>query len=273
MKLTLAVLPLAFLVLLHPAAAFAPSRPQLAVKLCRTPSLEMTMSDEEPAAGAETEPVQATGGAIVAVSQENIELTAGILGGTVGLVLGGPFLAAITAAAANYFSKSEGNIVGSASKSGLEIFNKILEFNSQYEITDKVSSAIGGAFDTLKSQQDPDTVASVEKALGDTKDKISEFTDEYDPIGAGMTALGVVGDLVEKTANAAGDLNEQYELTDKAKGALDAGIEQAGISESLEQVTTIVNDKVGVVQDKLSEAGIDLSSGSSDDAVDGASAE
>merc|ERR1712021_194568 len=117
------------------------------------------------------------------------------------------------------------------------------------ELTDKVSGAIGGAFENLKSQQDPETVANVEQALGGTKAKISEFNDEYDLVGAGMTALGVVGDLVEKTANAAGELNEQYDLTDKAKDALDAGMEQAGMSESLEQVSTIVNDKVGVVQD------------------------
>ena len=62
---------------------------------------------------------------------------------------------------------------------------------------------------------DPETVKKVEDALANTKSKIKEINDEYDLVGAGQTALGVVGDLVEKAVKKAGELNEEYALTDK----------------------------------------------------------
>lgn len=55
----------------------------------------------------------------------------------------------------------------------------------------------------------------VEDALANTQSKINEINEEYDLVGAGQTALGVVGDLVEKAVKKAGDLNEEYMLTDK----------------------------------------------------------
>ena len=42
-----------------------------------------------------------------------------------------------------------------------------------------------------------------------------------------MTALGVIGDLVEKAIIKAGELNEEYSLSDKAAAALSDAIEKA----------------------------------------------
>ncbi len=61
----------------------------------------------------------------------------------------------------------------------------------------------------------PETVKKVEDALANTSSKIKEINDEYDLVGAGQTALGVVGDLVEKAVKKAGEVNEEYQLTDK----------------------------------------------------------
>ncbi|CAJ1942692.1 unnamed protein product [Cylindrotheca closterium] len=194
-------------------------------------------------------------GALVAITQENIEFSAGVIGAVLGLVLGGPYLAAIAAAAANFASKSEGNVVGTVSKSGIEVYNSLLGLNAKYEVSDKAGKSLNDAVAKLKTSEsvDPETFEKVEKALSQTKTKITEVNDEYDLVGAGLTALGVVGDLIEKTVKKAGELNEQYELSSKAKDALDASISKAGVSESLEQATSFLDEKKEELNDKLKE--------------------
>lgn len=270
MKFTLAILSVALALHLHQASAFAPPmlHPQQLSLRSTSPSLRMRMSmsdDEEPAAAPVVEDTPSPtvadepAGALVAITQENIEFSAGVIGALIGLYIGGPFFAAIAAAAANLASKSEGSPVGTVSKSGIELYNSLLGLNAKYSILDKAGEAVGGAVDKLKASNsvDPETIAKVEEALAQTKTKITEVNDEYDLVGAGVTALGVVGDLVEKTAKTAGELNEQYDLTSKAKDALDAGIEKAGVSESLEKATSFIDEKKEELTDKLSEVGLD----------------
>jgi len=171
-------------------------------------------------------------GAIVPIKEETIEFTAGLIGGAAGLIVGGPVVAAIGAAAANYVSKTDndaGEVVGQVSKSAIEVYNYLLNLDSKYEVLSKAQGSLEGALDKLKSQDnvDPAAVEKVEKALASTKSKISEVNDEYDIVGAGMTALGVIGDLVEKTVKKVSELNEEYALTNKAKDALDGAVSKA----------------------------------------------
>jgi hypothetical protein len=172
------------------------------------------------------------GGKIVAIKEETVEFTAGLIGGVAGFVVGGPVLGAVGAAAANYVSKGEdeaGEIVGAVSKSALEVYNYLATLDNKYEVLASAQSSLEGALDKLKSQDkvDPAAVEKVESALASTKAKIEEVNDEYDLLGSGMTALGVVGDLVEKTVKKAGELNEEYQLTDKAKTALSSAVDKA----------------------------------------------
>ena len=85
------------------------------------------------------------------------------------------------------------------------------------------------SLDSLKKQEsvDPETIAKVESALASTKAKITEINDEYDLVGGGLTALGVVGELVEKAIKKAGELNEEYKLTDKATASLKSAVDKA----------------------------------------------
>lgn len=207
----------------------------------RPASVTAFMSDEEaveaPPAPAEKAATAAPsrgggGGKLVAIKEETVEFTAGIIGGAAGFVLGGPVLAAIGAAAANYISKSDneaGDVVGAVSKSAIEVYNYLATLDNKYEVLGKAQSSLESALEKLKAQDsvDPDAVKKVEDALASTKSKISEINDEYDLLGTGMTALGVIGDLVEKTVKKIGELNEEYLLTDKAKTALSSAVEKA----------------------------------------------
>ena len=198
------------------------------------PSVATFMSDEEAAEPAPA-PAPAAGkksAALVPVKEETVEFTAGILGGAAGFVIGGPVVAAIGAAAANYVSKSEsdaGEVVGAVSKTAIEVYNYLANLDNKYELLNKAKGSLESALEKLKSQDsvDPAAVEKVEKALSSTKAKITEVNDEYDVVGAGVTAFGVIGDLVEKTVAKASELNEEYQLTGKAKEALSGAVSKA----------------------------------------------
>jgi hypothetical protein len=172
------------------------------------------------------------GGELVPIKEETVEFTAGLLGGALGLSLGGPVLALIAAGAANYLSKTGGDaseVVSAVSKTSIEILNYLIKLDNKYEILDKAKSSLEDAADKLKKNPsvDPEALDKVEKALAATTAKIEEINDEYDLVGAANTALGVVGDLVEKAIKKAGELNEEYALTDKAKAALSSAVDKA----------------------------------------------
>jgi hypothetical protein len=172
------------------------------------------------------------GGGLVPIKEETVEFTAGIIGGAVGTVVGGPVLGAIVAAAANYVSKMDNDasqVVGGVSKSAIEVYNYLRTLDTKYELLEKAQASLQGAVDKLKAQDtlDKEAVAKVEAALASTTAKMAEVNDEYDLVGAGVTALGVLGDLVEQTVKKVGELNEEYRLTDKAKEALGGAVEKA----------------------------------------------
>lgn len=219
------------LVLAVPTAAFAPAQQRA---FARPAALRMSDDDAEEAAPtpAPAPKKKASGGALVPIKEETVEFTAGILGAVAGFAVGGPVLAAIGAAAANYASKSENevsDVISAVSKSSIQVYNYLSTLDEKYEILDKAKDSLDSALDKLKSQDsvDPATVKKVEDALASTKSKISEVNDEYDLVGGGVTALGVVGDLVEKAVKKAGELNEEYKLTGKAQDALKTAVDKA----------------------------------------------
>lgn len=173
-----------------------------------------------------------TGGALVPVKEETVEFTAGILGGIAGFAVGGPVLGVIGAAALNYVSKMDGDVttvVQAVSKSSIEVFNYLASIDRKYEVLDNAKKSLQEALNKLKSQDgvNPETITKVESALANTNDKIKEINNEYDLVGGATTALGVVGDLVEKAVKKAGELNDEYQLSAKAQESLAKAVDSA----------------------------------------------
>mmetsp|Transcript_15242 Transcript_15242/g.31982 ORF Transcript_15242/g.31982 Transcript_15242/m.31982 type:complete len:229 (+) Transcript_15242:82-768(+) len=212
------------------STAFAPSQP-------RVYRSALYMSDEAPPAPPAAAPPAAKTTAIVPINEETVEFTAGLLGGVVGFAVGGPVVGALAAAAANYASKTDaevGEILSAVSKTSIEIFNYVSKLDSKYEVLDKAKVQLENALEKVKSSENanPETIEKIESALANTNKKIREINDEYDLVGTGMTALGVVGDLVEKAIIKAGELNEEYQLSSKAADAIKQAIEKAKASSS-----------------------------------------
>jgi hypothetical protein len=224
------------------ASAFAPSRPAVsrAAFVSSTPLFsepeEAAAAPAPPAPPAEPAPAS-TGGALVPIKEETIEFTAGLIGGAVGFVVGGPILGAIAAAAANYASKTDqevGEVIQAVSKTSIECYNYLATLDAKYELLNNAKNSLTDTLEKVKKNDnvDPETVKKVEAALASTSSKIKEINEEYDLVGAGSTALGVIGELVERTVKQAGTLNEEYKLTDKAQDALSGAVEKAKSSTS-----------------------------------------
>lgn len=220
-KISSLVLPL---VIVGSAQAFAPTPSRAFV------SRPLFAEDDkvEPSAPA----ASSTGGALVPIKEETIEFTAGLIGGALGFAIGGPVIGAIGAAAANYASKTDqevGEIIQAVSKTSIEIYNYLATLDAKYEVLNKAKVSLEDSLTKIKTNDkvDPDTVKKVESALSSTTSKINEINEEYDLVGAGNTALGVLGDLVEKTVKKAGELNGDYKLTDKALDAVRGAVDKA----------------------------------------------
>ena len=220
---------IALLVLAVPTAAFAPAQQRA---FARPVALHMADEEAAPTPAPAPKAKKSSGGALVPIKEETVEFTAGILGAAAGLLVGGPVIAAIGAAAANYAAKSESevsDVVSAVSKTSIQVYNYLSTLDEKYEILDKAKGSLSSALDKLKSQDnvDPETIKKVEEALASTTSKITEVNDEYDLVGGGVTALGVLGDLVEKAVKKAGELNEEYKLTGKAQDALKQAVDKA----------------------------------------------
>ena len=110
------------------------------------------------------------------------------------------------------------------------------QLDAKYEVLDSAKGQLENALAKVKANPNgnPETVQKIESALASTTAKIEEINDEYDLVGTGMTALGVIGDLVEKAVVKAGELNEEYQLSSKALSALSdaAGSAKAAASKA-----------------------------------------
>jgi hypothetical protein len=170
--------------------------------------------------------------ALVAINEDTVEFTAGLIGGAVGLVVGGPVLGAIAAAAANNVARSDvqaSEIVQTVSKSAIEVYNYLTALDAKYELLLNAQKSLENSLAKVKESDsvNTETVEKIENALASTKAKIEELNDEYDLVGATSTSLGVVGDLVEKAVKKLGELNEEYKLTDKALTAVEGAVDKA----------------------------------------------
>lgn len=215
------------LLLVSSVSGFAPAGSGV---ISQRKAFGLGMSDEG-SAPTKSAPAAAAG-KLVPIKEETVEFTAGILGGAAGFLIGGPVLGAIGAAAANYASKLDNDVsevISGVSKTSIQVYNYLTQLDSKYEILSKAQASLEDSLNKLKSQPSVDaaTIEKVESALAATKSKIDDINDEYDLVGAGTTALGVIGDLVEKAIKKAGELNEEYKLSDKAKDALATAIAKA----------------------------------------------
>ena len=168
----------------------------------------------------ERQPRDEKGGALVVMNEASVEFTAGVIGGVAGFAVAGPLGAVAVATVANYLSRREDDIstvVQSVAKAAIEIYNYLLKLESKYDILYQTKVSLEDALDKLKETEgtNGEAIDKIEKALANTVSRMSEISDEYDLWGEATGALGVVGDLVEKTVTKISILNRDLQLFER----------------------------------------------------------
>jgi chromosome segregation ATPase len=174
-------------------------------------------------------------GAIIPINESTIEFTAGVLGGTAALVLGGgPVLAVVAAAAANYLSRKDdlgeiNELVQGISRASLETFNWFAKLDTKYSLVGKLQETLEDAINKLKTSggESAETIASIEKTVSQTTKQLQELAKETDFLEGTKQALGAVGDVIETSVDKAASVNKEYKLTERATGAVKKAIDKA----------------------------------------------
>ena len=174
-------------------------------------------------------------GAIIPINESTIEFTAGVLGGTAALVLGGgPVLAVVAAAAANYLSRKDdlgevNELIQGISRASLETFNWFAKLDSKYSMMGKLQKTLEDSIDKLKNSnaENAETIAGIEQTISKTTKQLQELASEIDFFEGTKQALGAVGDVIETSVDKAASANQEYKLTERASGAVKKAIDKA----------------------------------------------
>ncbi len=189
--------------------------------------------------------------AIVPINDSTIQFTAGALGLTAGLVLGGPILAIFLSATANYLSRKDDaplqsskdndddsaptvstsspkRIVDAASQTALYLYNFLAQFERDNKIVDSTLQLLESSISTAKKQSSEtgETIIKIESTLGDITKSAQTLNDQYDLVGGAGTVLNTVGDLVEDSVDRVIDLNEQFRLTERVGGVVTGAVKK-----------------------------------------------
>lgn len=174
--------------------------------------------------------------AIVPVNESTVQFTAGALGGAAGLLLGGPILGAVSAAAFNYVSRKDDSpssdnsakkVVDTASQTAILGWNFLASFEKENKLFDGFLKLLEKAVDGAKASDSSagEAILTLESTLGGIANKVQDLDDEYDLVQGAGTVLDSVGDLIEMSVDKVVDLNEEYKLTERVsevvKGAVD----------------------------------------------------
>ncbi|CAM9482217.1 unnamed protein product [Chrysoparadoxa australica] len=200
----------------------------------------MRMSDTEtptvtpptvtPPKAVSTPPKEPAKAAIVQATTENVEFSAGVVGGLAGFLVGGPFLGAILAGITNYSSKQENEVgvaVRGVSTAALEVYNFLANFSAKYDLGSKTADVVDDTLTKIKKSGDADTIEKVETTLKTTFSKAKELSNEYDLVAKGKQALGVAAELSDTAIEKTKELEKEYKVTDKVKESLSKAIDSA----------------------------------------------
>lgn len=151
---------------------------------------------------AEPDPPKPQGLLLVPLEKKNIEQTAAVTGGILGLVVAGPFGAAVFAAISNYLVQRDnepGEALRGIGKTVIESYNFLNKLNSKYDVTGKVKDTVSNAFASIDSDNENEVVQKVKTTFTSTTEKIANLNEEFDFVGKSQQVLEAAAKLSDAT--------------------------------------------------------------------------
>lgn len=160
--------------------------------------------------------------ALIKVTEENKVTTAGVLGGTAGLLLGGMWIAVPFFAVSSYVARRPDDDLAIAlrgiANASLETLNFFHTLDKKYSVTDSLGNSLAEAVE--EGKKNPDTKEAY-GFLGTVGEAIQTFDKDVgikNTLGSLVTAAGDLSNrIVEKLI----EVNDQYKITDQLKAKLD----------------------------------------------------
>lgn len=147
---------------------------------------------------------------LVPVDKVNVENAGAVTGAFLGLVLGGPVLAALLAAITNYVIKQEGEsgeALRGVGKTVVESVNFLTKLNTKYSLTDKAGDAVGKALSNIETESE--ALQKVKSTYTTVVSKVSELNEEYDLVSKGKEVLASTAALSDAAIEKLVELNNK----------------------------------------------------------------
>jgi len=169
--------------------------------------------------------------AMVPINKESVELTAGVLGGTIGLAIGGPLAGLIFALATNYVSRGNSPLseaFQNYSRATIETYNNLARLDAKFQLLQRTRESLNKVYVQVLKSEGVHSVSAwrLKKSISEITEKIDDVNKEYDIVGAGLLAMRVLGDVVEIGLNKMGEMNGMYKLSDKAVGSITTAVDE-----------------------------------------------
>eukprot|EP01038_Epipyxis_sp_PR26KG_P007916 gene7916-10746_t len=174
---------------------------------------------------------------IIPVDKGNIESAAAVTGGILGLVLGGPILAALFAAITNYVAKKEnesGEAIRGVGKTVVESVNFLTKLNAKYNLSGKVGESVTKAVSNV--EKDSDVVSTVSTTVTSAVSKLDELNKEFDLLNKGKEIAIAAGTLSDAALDKLIELNAKYDFVETSKTAATKVV--AKVQETAAKTTT-----------------------------------
>lgn len=186
---------------------------------------------------------------LVRLTDENVQNTASLLGGVVGLLVGGIWVGAALFAATTYFSRRPEDDISKAingvARTGLEAINGAGDLNAEYQVTDQVGSSLSGAVQSAKENPSTkDAAEAVTGAIDTAVDSFTKFEKEVDVKGSASNLLNSVTSVTYDAVDKVAELDKEYKVTDAVGKKLDEVNKELKITDQIGKITDQVSSTV-----------------------------
>ena len=164
---------------------------------------------------------------IIPTNDDTVKNASAVTTGFIGFVLGGPVVAVILAALANYAAKKDNDLgvaLKGVGKTVIDSANYLRKLNSKYDITTKTAESITNAVASIESESE--ALKSVKDTVGSVVETITKLDKEYDLVSKGTTVVDTAAKFSDLALEKVEELNAKYDFVETSKKLVNTAVEK-----------------------------------------------
>lgn len=164
---------------------------------------------------------------IIPTNDDTVKNASAVTTGFVGFVLGGPVVAIILAALANYAAKKDNDLgvaLKGVGKTVIDSANYLRKLNSKYDITTKTANSITKTVSSFET--DSEALKTVKDTVGSVVETITKLDKEYDLVSKGTTVVDTAAKFSDLALEKVEELNAKYDFVETSKKLVNSAVEK-----------------------------------------------